>query len=206
MKPYFEYLFPHIIAKINDDEGLYLSYGAYPKLEKTFNVEGGLFPKGVSISSKRVINGYSKEQHEFKIIDCVMTTQSGNNQVTHFHGSYFHIQKPGQEELQIRTNGSPKIKGEKYEKVSEEGPLKIYKPVGIEITDSDQKYIKFMSSLKKDETFKHIYLGVNKQSCHLALWYRKNPMRKKKDFSIDTLNQYYKDFMFELNLINELEI
>jgi len=50
VKPYFEYLFPKIIEKINDEKGLYLTYDAYPKLDKAFNEEGGLFPKGVSIT------------------------------------------------------------------------------------------------------------------------------------------------------------
>ena len=86
-------MFPKIVTKINDEEGLYLSYEAYPKLDKSFNEEGGLFPKGVSISCKKVINGFSKEQDTYQIIDCSMTTSTGNNQVTHFYGTYIYLKK-----------------------------------------------------------------------------------------------------------------
>ncbi len=205
VKPYFGYLFPRIIEKINDEEGLFLTYDAYPKLDKAFNEEGGLFPKGASIASKRVIQGYSKEQDVFHIIDCMMTTQAGNNQVTHFDGSYIYLQKPSQTELQIRSNGSPNLKGEKYEKKIVDVALKVYKPVGVELTDIDQRYIRLIDNLKKDDRFRYLYFGINKQSCHLAIWYRKNPVRKKKNLNLEILNQYYKDFGVELEFINILE-
>jgi hypothetical protein len=204
-KPYFEYLFPKIITKINDEEGLFLTYDAYPKLEKTFNEEGGMFPKGVSITTKRVVSGYSKAQNMFQIIDCIMTTSSGNSQVTHFYGSYIYFQIPGQTNLQVRTNGSPKVKDTKYKKIDVNDNFKVYKPLGIELTEIDHSYIHFMNNLWKDKKFKHLYLSINQQSCHLALWYKKNPLRKRKVFSLDSLNEYYKDFMFELHFIDDLE-
>jgi len=134
-----------------------------------------------------------------------MTTQAGNNQVTHFMGSYIYFQKPSETELHIRTSGSPKFKDQKFEKVVAEVPLKVYKPVGSTLSDIDQRYIRLMDNLKKDDRFRHLYFGINKQSCHLGLWYRKNPMRKMKHINLDILNQYYKAFITELEFIHTLE-
>jgi hypothetical protein len=198
-------VFPKIVTKINDEEGLYLSYEAYPKLDKSFNEEGGLFPKGVSISCKKVINGFSKEQDTYQIIDCSMTTSTGNNQVTHFYGTYIYLKKASQTELQIRTNGSPKNKTVKYVKLNEVESLKIYKPIGNELLEIDQRNIGFVNGLKRSETFRHLYLSMNKESIHLALWYKKNPLRKKKQFTLEVLNDYLKSLNYELNLVKELE-
>lgn len=143
-KPYFEYLFPSIIQKINDEEGLFLTYQSYLKLDKTFNEKGGLFTRYASLSTKRCVKGYDSDQHEFRICDVLMTTSSGNSQVTHFDGSYFYLEKEGQTNLQIRTTGSPKLKGVKYKKIDNESTLKIYKPLEQELQTIDYKYLDFM--------------------------------------------------------------
>jgi hypothetical protein len=40
---------------------------------------------------------------------------------------------------------------------------------------------------------------------HLALWYKKHPLRKKKPLSKDMMNQYQRDFMNEINYVYKLE-
>ncbi|AUD63744.1 hypothetical protein BK010_09125 [Tenericutes bacterium MO-XQ] len=207
-KPYFEYVFPNIVQKINDEEGLFLTYQAYPKQDKTVNEKGGLFTRYASISTRRCLKGYSALQHTFTICDQTMTTSSGNTQVTHFDGSYVFLEKEGDTDIQIRTNGSPKLKGVKYEKVTNDSALKIYKPVGVEFKDLDRKYLSFMETLKKDDRYRHIYLSISKEGYHLALWYKKHPLRKKKPLSLEVLNQYQTDLMKEImfvNMIDEIE-
>ena len=204
-KPYFEYIFPNIVQKINDEEGLFLTYQSYPKQDKTVNEKGGLFTRYASITTKRCLKGYSPSQHAFTICDQIMTTSSGNTQVTHFDGSYIFLEKEGDTDIQIRTNGSPKLKGVKYEKIINDSTLKIYKPVGKELIDMDRNYLRLMESLKKDERYRHIYLSINKEGIHLALWYRKHPIRKKTPFTIDVLNQYLTDIMTEITLVHTLE-
>jgi hypothetical protein len=204
-KPYFEYIFPSIIQKINDEEGLFLTYQPYLKLDKTFNEKGGLFTRYASLSTKRCVKGYASDQQAYQICDCVMTTSSGNSQVTHFDGSYIFLEKEGQTELQIRTTGRPKLKGVKYKKVDHGSQLKIYKPREQEFNIIDKKYLELMESIKKDERYRQLYLSVNKEGMHLALWYKKHPLRKKKPLSKSLLNQYQNDFMNEINYVYKLE-
>lgn len=59
--------------------------------------------------------------------------------------------------------------------------------------------------MKKDERYRHLYLSINKEGMHLALWYKKHPLRKKKPLSINIMNQYQKDFMDEINYVYKLE-
>lgn len=204
-KPYFEYIFPTLVQKINDEEGLFLTYKAYPKSDKSINEKGGLFTRYASISTKRCLSGYSSDQYPFSICDLIMTTSTGNSQVTHFDGSYLYLEKEGQTELQIRTTGSPKLKGVKYVKIDVDSNFKVYKPVDLVLNDIDRLYITLMESLKKDDRYRHLYLSVNKEGIHLGIWYKKHPIRKKKPLSIELLNQYQADIIKEIKFVNQLE-
>ncbi|AUD65798.1 hypothetical protein BK011_08910 [Tenericutes bacterium MZ-XQ] len=204
-KPYFEYVFPSIVQKINDEEGLFLTYKAYPKSDKTINQKGGLFTKYASISTKRCLSGYSSDQYPYSICDMTMTTSNGNSQVTHFDGSYIYLEKQGQTDLQIRTTGSPKLKGVKFQKLAVESTLKVYKPNEQDLKDIDRLYLRLMESLKKDERYRHLYLSINHEGMHLGIWYKKHPIRKKKPLSIELLNQYQADIINEIKFVNQLE-
>ena len=125
-KPFFEFLYKKIYQKINETEGLFLEYEAYPKLEKEFLQKGGLFTRYATLHTKRKIEGYSKEQHAFTILDVTMTTSSGKSQQTHFDGCYFIVEKPIYTTLQVRTNGSPKWKEKKLKKREEYTSLRVY--------------------------------------------------------------------------------
>lgn len=205
-KPYFEYLFPTIIQKINDGEGMFLSYKAYPKSDQMINKQGGLFTRFASISTKRCITGFSEVQIPFSICDSIISTSTGDSQATLFDGSYFYLEKQGTTDLQIRTTGSPKLKGMKFKKVNYDSQLKVYKPINQELNIIDKKYLDFMESIKKNDRYRHLYLSINKEGMHLALWYKKYPLRKKKPLTLDVLNQYYKDFMDEISFVKQLEI
>lgn len=134
-----------------------------------------------------------------------MTTSNGNSQVTHFDGSYLFLEKEGQTDLQIRTTGSPKLKGVKYKKIDHESVLKVFKPLDLELNAIDKKYLDFMEKIKKDERYRHLCLSINKEGMHLALWYKKHPLRKKKPLNINLMNHYQKDFLEEISYVQQLE-
>ena len=203
-KPFFEYLFPEIIQKINLNEGLYLEYEAYTKQDKEFNKDGGLFTRFAAIRVRRRLVGYTEEQLKYKIYDCTMTTSSGNNKQTHFDGSYFIIDKSVLTKLQIRTNGSPKQKGVKFEKQDDIEDFRVYKELGVSSSNLDHKYLRFMESLKTDLNKKRIYLSVVEGQIHLAIWYRKHPIRKQKQVTLEVLNNYALNFLDDIKMINQL--
>lgn len=204
-KPYFEFLFPSIINKINMNEGLYLEYEAYEKQDKEFNREGGLFTSFASVKIRRRVEGYTEEQFKYKIYDCTMTTSNGKSQQVHFDGIYFVLRKQVMTDLQIRSKGSPKRKGVKYTRQDNVDSFKVYKRSSDEFSNLDFKYLRFMDSLKVDLNYKAIYLSVVEGQIHLALTYKKHPCRKRKNLNLDVLNKYANHLLNEIKIVNDLQ-
>lgn len=204
-KPYFEYLYDEIIQKINLNEGLFLEYQAYEKTDKQFNVTGGLFTRLSSIKVRRHLRGKSENEHKFDIYDCSMTTSNGKSQTTHFDGVYFVLHKDLNTSLQVRTNGSPKLKGVKYDRLKEFEDIKVYKPQDQNLGNIDHMFINYMKKLQNEENHKRVYVSIVEGAVHIALWYRKNPLRKPKTFDLTVLNRIAQDLYDEVKFVNEIE-
>ncbi len=203
-KPFFNYLYKEMYQKINLDQGLYLEYESYNKTEKTFNKEDGLFTSFANVNIRRFVKGYTLEQYTYKTYDCELTTSSGNNRQVHFNGIYFSIEKPLNTTIQIRSNGSPKIKGVKLSRLPEFTEFKVYKEADSSMSNLDHQLLRFASNLNQDPNIKKMYLGVYNNRLNLAVWYRKYNCRKHSKINIDVLNNAYNYFMSELDLITQL--
>jgi hypothetical protein len=202
-KPFFEYLYKEIYKKINVNEGLYLEYTAYEKVSKEFNVQGGLITKYASIRTRRHIKGNISD-YPFDIYDCTMTTSSGKSQQVHFDGIYYVVDKDLGTTLQVRTNGSPKLHGVKFDKHDEIIGIKVYKEADKHIEGVDQACISFVKSLQSSMKYKHIYLGSSNGQIHLALWYKHHPARKMKKINLEMIDKVSSYFMSEYQLLNEI--
>lgn len=203
-KPFFTTLYPDIIEKINQDDGVYLQYESYPKDTKETIISGGLFTRYASVKTRRHVSGYTSDQLKFDVFDTTLTTSNGNSQTTHFNGMYFVLHSHARTILQLRSNGRPKRKGIKYEKISTFDALKGYKLEGEQVNNTDQMFYRFMTALKHKESIKYVYLSVLNDEIHLGLWYRKRPIKKVKKLSLQACNHYYDYFKSEIALINEL--
>ncbi len=203
-KPFFEYLYEEVVSKINMNEGLFLEYSSYDKVSKEFNTTGGLFTRMASVKSRRQVQGVTSDQYHFSIYDCTMTTSSGKSQQTHFDGVYFVLKKKFNTSLQVRSNGSPKLKGIKFAKLDEYTGIKVYKQPHEEISNLDYKLIHYVENLLLDPIYKRVYLSVIEGELHLALWYKKHPARKLKSLSVDSLNSVYSYLLSEVKQINDL--
>lgn len=204
-KPVFITLYKSLYDKINMDEGLYLEYEAYSKTAKAFNKEGALFTPYASGMVRRHVKGVSSNDNNFNIYDCILRTSSGQNSTTHFNGVYIALDKTLNTTLQIRSNGSPKRKGTKFDKQEEYTEFKVYKPQGQNMTSLDHTLVQFMTGLKQDLNYRRLYLSVQDNKVNLALWYKKHPARKINSINIDVVNAVYTYFLSELELVNKLE-
>jgi hypothetical protein len=203
-KPFFDYLYDVIIDKINQYEGLFLKYTAYDKSSRNFNKNGGLFAPSASATVKRHIEGMTSDQHEFHIYDTMLTTSTGNGQQTHFDGVYFVLNKSVKTTLQVRSNGKPRVKGHKYVKVDTQNELKVYKEIEQYMNSYDYKYLNFIEKINQNLDVKRVYFSSINQQLHLAVWYKKNPTRKQKSISFETLNKLSQYFLSELKLMEDL--
>ena len=203
-KPVFEFIFEEVIQKINMYEGLFLDYKAYDKEDRGFNKVGGLFTGFATVRVKRNISGDTEEHHHFNIYDCSITTSSGNSQQTHFSGVYFVLNRQLNTSIQIRTNGSPKLKGVKFDRQEGFEGLRVYKEREQSMTNIDHTLLSFMNKLSENEEYKRIFLSVVDGQIHLGLWYKKNPLGKEKVMTIEVLNRLATYFMSEYQMINDL--
>lgn len=203
-KPFFEFLYPTIVDKINTEEGLFLTYESYEKGKFEFNKIGGIFTYHALARVKRHIKGHTKDQLDFEIYDTTLTTSSNNSQQTHLDGIYYVLHKKLDTRIQIRTQGKPRVKGLKFDKVETRQNLKVYKEVEKHLNEIDYKLISFAENIDKANNMKHVYLSVVEDEIHLAMWYKKHPARKYKKISIDILNQLYAYFMSELEYLETL--
>ncbi len=204
-KPFFSFLFPKIIEKLNFDEGLFLEYQSFTKTEKDFNKVGGLFTRIASVKVRRHIKGYTENQHQFDIYDCTLSTSNGKSQTVHFDGVYYRLKKEFRTSIQIRTNGSPKLKGVKFKKQDQFENMKVYKLENDSITNRDTTLINYFEKLKRNENHKRIYIGTIDDELHIATSFKKHPCRKNKTITIDTFNTYLNRFLDEYKIVQELE-
>ncbi len=204
-KPYFEYLYEEIIQKINLNEGSFIDYHSYEKTDKEFNRLGGLFTRMASIKVRRHMKGKSEKNHQYDIYDCTMTTSNGKSQTVHFDGVYFALHKDLNTILQVRTSGTPKLKGMKYDRLKEIEDIKVYKPVDENLGNIDYTLIEFVKRLREVENHKRVYLSIVEGSIHIAISYRKHPLRKPKQFDLTVLNQIASNFAQEIQFINSID-
>jgi len=203
-KPFFEYVYPEIYQKLNMTEGLFFEYHAYEKQNKEFNTKGGLFTRIATVRSRRHVKGVTEDQIQFDIYDCTMTTSSGNSQQTHFDGTYIRIQKQLNTMVQVRSNGSPKLKGVKFDRKEEVENLRVFKEREKDLSNLDLSYVRFISRLNETTQYKRVYFSVVDGEIHLALWHKKHTARKQKPFNVEALNNVYNVFFNEFKLINEV--
>jgi len=203
-KPFFEYVYPEIYKKLNMTEELFFEYHGYEKQNREFNTKGGLFTRMASVKSRRHVKGATEDQIQFDIYDCTMTTSSGKSQQTHFDGTYIIIHKQLHSLLQVRTNGSPKMKGIKFDRKEEVDNIRAFKEKEKELSNLDLSYVRFIVRLSEDPQYKRIYFSIVDGEIHLALWHKKHPARKQKTFTVESLNNIYNVFFDEYKLINEM--
>jgi len=205
-KPFFEYLYKEVYKKINSSEGFFFNYESYEPIKPTFNKEGGIFTKYATVKVKRHIKGDTEEQHQFNIYDCTMITSNGKNNQTIFNGIYFTLNKQFGTSLQLRTNGSPKLKGVKFTRQTEFENIKVYKEQDKLMSNVDHLLIRYFNKLKENSNYKRIYLSVINNEIHIAISYKIHPARTKKEITNQTLNDLANYFLSEYNMMNELSM
>lgn len=203
-KPFFTTLFPELYEKINFDEGLYLEYTPYEKVDREFVRVGGLFTRGASVKVRRHVQGTTEEQLRFDIYDCTLTTSNGKSQQVHFDGTYFILEKQLFTSLQIRSNGSPRLKGVKFERVSDIEHVRVYKEVSQTMSSIDSIVLRYVETLLPADNHKRVYCSVVDGFIHLAITYKKHPARKQKNVSLTTVNGYYDHFKEELQIAEQI--
>ena len=203
-KPFYTFLYKKIIEKYNHDEGTFLEYISYDKESKDYVKEGGLFTRFVSINNRRHITGYTEDQLHFDIFDTILTTSNGKSQNTHFDGIYYVLKKSAGTRIQVRSNGSPKLKGTKFDRKKEYSDIRVYKEEDATMNNMDNEIIRFVKRYLSMNGIKRVYMACLDDEIHFAIWYKKLPTKKVNELSLNQVNKYYEYFKFEQETVNNL--
>lgn len=205
-KPFYTVLYKDIIEKYNRDEGVFLDYKAYDKESKEYVKVGGLFTRFATVNNKRHISGNTENQWHYDIYDTILTTSNGKSQSTHFYGIYYVLKKSPDTRIQVRTNGSPKLKGVKFDRHKSFEDIRVYKEENVMLNNMDNEFIKLTKRYHNRPNIKRVYLACLDDEIHFAIWYNKLPTKKVKNLTLDQVNKYYDYFKAELQVLDELSM
>lgn len=202
LKPIFNYLYKEIYDKISIESQKKISYTPFEKLDNYFVGQGGLFSR----HSRAQVYRHTQSKYEditYDIIDCMLITGSGKNQTVHLNGIYFYFKKHTSSLLQIRSNGSPKLKGYKFTKIDSSDIFKVYVEEDKSLSGADRAFIYNMSELKNKLHAKKIYLSITRDEVHFAYVPNKQ-WRRIHTLSLNSLNELYKKLLDEEEVIKDL--
>lgn len=202
-KPTFTNLFPKIYQRISEEQSEYLQYQAYPKDKWTFNKEGGLFVGFSQVTVKRHVRGRTKKGSSFELYQCQISSSNGKSQTVHFNGSYFVIPRRQSLYLQVRTNGSPALKGVKYSKVSDDKSMRIFIEKNKQEPSELSTYISIFQKIEMLNPMK-LYMSVTHDAIHVAVEHHQK-VKKTVPLTIDALNTYAERFTTELTIPSLVE-
>ncbi|GEM_PF-616468 len=202
--PAFNYLYSEIYKKINIDESLFIKYEPYLKEKQDFNIKGGLYTRYASAKIKRKVSGQTMNRHDFTIYDTTIVSSNGQSSTTHFNGIYYQIKTNTNTYFQVRTHGTPKMKGIKYIKKPEYQDIRVFVREGLQLNSELNAYIKFVRKYKDKFEIRAFDLSVIPGETHLGIWYKKHPARKQKNLSLDKINEIYKYFLEELDFADQI--
>lgn len=202
-KPAFNFLYKEIYEKIILEEQTFIKYTPYEKIKPEFNKRGGLFSRFSRAAIRRHIQGVSSTGNDFDIYDIQLITGSGKDRRVHLDGIYFVIKVSNYNTFQIRSNGSPHLKGTKYSKVEDINDIKVYVEEGKMLANTDYNYIETVKRFKLRLNAKKIFMSMVHNEIHFA-FVPINKIRKQKSLTNEKLNQIYSYFIDEINIIDEL--
>ncbi|MGE4319951.1 MAG: hypothetical protein AB7E61_00715 [Acholeplasmataceae bacterium] len=207
MGTFYSYIFLEVIEHMNQHEGLFYKYSNEKEKHKELAplIEPGhLFPHG-GITSRYHISGFTKVQHPFDLFDLSIVTNSGQSSTTHFDGIYFKMHTELNTEVQIRNLSKPRVKGLKFDVVRQDEKVKVFKPENQHMNEEDERLYVLMKPFYQDMRIRYAFLSVVNHELHLAIWYKKHPLRRFKTFDINQLNEILNSFNHLFEIMNQFD-
>lgn len=199
-------LFPEIVKSINLSDERNIEYQAYPKEDRKFFQEGGLFTRNAFAKVRYRMDGKTEEGIPFTLMNLSLIVSTGSASHEVFRGIYIYIPKDAGGYYQIKTRYRPSIKGAKFEKIGEEGPFTIYREEETVLDDTLLKArLQNITSLHQQLEAKHSYFGSTNDALHFAFTEKAIPY-KLQTAEEDEINAVRARFKLYLSVIEKLNI
>jgi len=203
-KPFYEYIVKKIIDKINYNLDLNIQQMEIVKTKYDFNSKGGIFTRFSSTKVRMHLQGHSVHGKPFDLYETILITSDGKTQTTHLNGVY--IVTPSNENFyqQIRTNGSPHLKGNKYDLIEKTDEFRNYLDKDTKMISVNDQYVNLFKKLHQSLGYKKAYMSIVEKEVHFAI----QPVKlyEYKELSFEKINEAYDEIKNLIELVDKLEI
>ena len=203
-KPFYDIVVKKVVEKINYNLDLNLQYSSDKKIEFNHNKSSGIFSRFCRSKVRMHINGFSIEDRQFDLFDLTLITGNGKNQRTHLNGIYIVTSNKTNIIQQIRTHGSPHLKGVKYRLIEKDFQYKLFLDDESETFNQNKRYYDIFSSIMNDTMYKIAYMSVIKNETHFAI--HKFKLYKHNKINSDNMTNLYEDILSLIKLVDKIGI
>lgn len=203
-KPFYDVVVKKVIDKINFNLDLSLQYSSEKKIKFNHNNNGGIFSRYCRSNVRMHVDGFSIEGKQFDLFELALITGNGKNQHTHLDGMYIVTSNKTDIIQQIRTNGSPHLKGVKYRLIEKDLGYKLYLSDESETLSPNKRYSDIFLSVMNDTMYKKAYMSVIENETHFAV--HKVRLYKYKKIELNNMTNLYENIVSFIKLVDELGI
>jgi len=168
-KPLYTYLYPEIVADINFNESVTLSYEAYP-LKKEFVKIGGLFPAYATKLVRYRLSFETTSQFPIEVYDAYLYTQSDKSTIVYLNGLYFVMDQRNSDLFQLRSSGAPHLKDFRFARLDTRGDLKEYAQDAGSVIEA--KYYQLFDQVRTDFGASQVFVGGTGTALHVGVGLR----------------------------------
>ena len=185
-KPLFEFMYKAVVDNQNFRRGQAISYTPSPK-DLEVVADGGMFPRMATRQIRFVMNVPLENGQNARIFDAYLYTQSSKSRYVYFDGLYIVYAKPHTGYFQLRTTGSPKLKGVSFDKTRTAEKIREFVETGKSLRIPEVYYGLF-TTLRERYPKSKIYIGATASELHLGI--SNYPLfRKMKTCTEETIRQ-----------------
>lgn len=203
-KPFYELIIKKIVEKINNNLDINVRLIDIVKTKYDFNLRGGLFTRFCSTKVRMHLQGNSISGKHFDMYETILVTSNGKSQSIHFNGIYIVTQSNESFYQQIRTNGSPHLKGVSYNLIEKIDGYKNYISNESEMIGVNYQYVNLFKNLHDSLEYKKAYMSIIEKEVHFAV--HPVTLYKYKKLSFEDLDKAYEEIKSLIELVDKLEI
>ncbi len=195
-KIFYQFFYKAITEDVSKTLNIPLGYET-PIKGNEYSRKNGLFTEIATYTTRYSISYNNKNNGQIVIYDSNIVTHTGRTTVVHFDGDYIVLEHSTNNAFQLRTNGSPKLKGTSFEKIKTREDIKEF--IEKYTSSIEQKYYDVFDYIKQQYPKKKIFISCVTDEIHIAIW--RNTVFKKYNQITDKKYQAFKE-----NIINRIEL
>ncbi len=196
-KLFYQFFYKAITDDVSKTLNIPLGY-EIPIKGNDYSRKNGLFTNMATYTTRYKISYTNNDDNQVAIYDTNITTRSNKTTVIHFDGDYYVLSHNTDNAFQLRSNGSPKLKGVRFEKIKTRQDIKEYIEK-FKNTLIEKKYYDVFDYIKQQYPNKRVYISCVANEIHIAIW-RPIVFKKLNQITDEKYN------MLKQNIIKRIEL